>query len=60
MLFQSEQIWDAILATTNAEESLHHVFYSGAGLDYELMDGFYGLFALSKYFLGQYQQTKGM
>lgn len=37
MLFQSErkmepEIWDAIPATTNAEESLHHVFYSGAGL----------------------------
>lgn len=51
--------WNSIPATTNAEEAMHHVFYSGAGRDHDLMEGFSALFSLSEFFVNQYERLKG-
>lgn len=55
MLFTSRRkmdahVWDRMPDTTNAEEAMHWKLYSAVGRDHHLVEGLYGLKAVSEHY----------
>lgn len=46
----SEDDWDAIPDTTNAEEAMHWKLYSAIGKDHGIMDGLESLWSFAEYY----------
>ncbi|KAF5379487.1 hypothetical protein D9615_006638 [Tricholomella constricta] len=63
MLFGSERkmdadLWDAIPATTNAEEAMHWKLYRACGRDHAFLEGLASLYQIAIYYERQYSSVK--